>query len=409
VNPGRQSRKAQQNFILNQPKPSFPAGLSINNPYRVALGRGPRLPAYGAQPGLVLSRPGAFAHQSRSRKTDTETGIMFKRISAPRRRLLATAVTCAVAALTSFAPNAQAEYPDHALKLVVPYPPGGATDVVGRVVAMKLSEVLKQQVVVENRGGAGGNLGADAVARAEPDGYTLLMGAITSHSIMSTLEKKTISYNLMRDLTPVATIAAVPLVFVVNPKLPIHNLQELIAYAKANPGKLTYASSGAGAPQRMAAELFKRQTGVDMLHVPYRGSGPAMTDLVGGQVQTMVETVPASLPFIKSGQLRALAVTMPERISMLPDTPTAAEEGLPNFKVASMFGVLVPAKTPQPVVDKLNAALGKILVMPDTKEKLLQQGAYAVPPASAAEARKRLQAEVDQWAQVIQDAKITVD
>jgi tripartite-type tricarboxylate transporter receptor subunit TctC len=329
---------------------------------------------------------------------------------APRRRLLTVAAAVlALAALPGYAPSAQAAYPDHQLKLVVPYPPGGATDVVGRVIAMKLSEELKQQVVVENRGGAGGNLGADAVARADPDGYTLLMGAITSHSIMSTLEKKTISYDLMRDLTPVATIAAVPLVFVVNPKLPVHNLKELVAYAKANPGKLTYASSGAGAPQRMAAELFKRQAGVDMLHVPYRGSGPAMTDLVGGQVQTMVETVPAALPFIKSGQLRALAVTMPERISMLPDTPTAAEAGLPNFNVASMFGILVPAKTPKAVVDTLNAALARILVMPDTKEKLLQQGAYAVAPASADEARKRLQAEVDQWAQVIHDANITVD
>ncbi|OZI20294.1 MFS transporter [Bordetella genomosp. 9] len=331
-------------------------------------------------------------------------------IAAPRRRLLAACCTLALAiGAAVLAPSVLAAYPDRPLKLVIPYPPGGATDVVGRVIAMKLADELKQQVVVENRGGAGGNLGADAVARAEPDGYTLLMGAITSHSIMATLEKKTISYDLTRDLTPVATIAAVPLVFVVNPKLPIHNLKELIAYAKANPGKLTYASSGAGAPQRMAAELFKRQTGVDMLHVPYRGSGPAMTDLVGGQVLTMVETVPAALPFIKSGQLRALAVTMPERISMLPDTPTAAEEGLPNFNVASMFGVLVPAKTPKPVVDRLNAALAKILVMPDTKEKLLQQGAYAVAPASADDARKRLQAEVDQWAQVIQDARITVD
>ncbi|KCV59718.1 tripartite tricarboxylate transporter family receptor [Bordetella bronchiseptica 99-R-0433] len=328
--------------------------------------------------------------------------------SAPRRRLLATAAALTLAALPLTAPLA-GDYPDRPLKLVVPYPPGGATDVVGRVLAMKLGDELKQQVVVENRGGAGGNLGADAVARAEPDGYTLLMGAITSHSIMATLEKKRISYDLMGDLTPVATIAAVPLVFVVNPRLPVKNLSELIAYAKANPGKLTYASSGAGAPQRMAAELFKRQAGVDILHVPYRGSGPAMTDLVGGQVLTMVETVPAALPFIKSGQLRALAVTTPERISMLPDTPTAAEAGLPNFTVASMFGVLAPAKTPKPVIDKLNAALSRVLVEPDAKEKLLQQGAYAVAPASADAARQRLQAEVDQWAKVIADANITVD
>lgn len=327
-----------------------------------------------------------------------------------RRRILgatgAALLTCAL----GVAPSAQAaDYPDHPLRMVIPYPPGGATDVVGRVLAAKLSDELKQQVVVENRGGAGGNLGADAVARAEPDGYTLLMGAITSHSIMATLEKPTISYKLMDDLTPVATVAAVPLVFVVNPNVPAKSLKELIAYAKANPGKLTYASSGAGAPQRMGAELFKRQAGVDMLHVPYRGSGPAMTDLVGGQVNTMVETVPAALPFIKSGQLRALAVTTPERISMLPDMPTAAEAGLPGFEVASMFGILVPAKTPAPIVEKLNAAVTRVLQMPDVKEKLLQQGAYAVAPASAPEARKRLQAEVDMWAKVIADAKITLE
>ncbi|MYZ45622.1 Bug family tripartite tricarboxylate transporter substrate binding protein [Schauerella aestuarii] len=326
-----------------------------------------------------------------------------------RRRILSAAgaamLTCALGAASAQA----AEYPDRPLRMVIPYPPGGATDVVGRVLAAKLSDELKQQVVVENRGGAGGNLGADAVARAEPDGYTLLMGAITSHSIMATLEKPTISYKLMDDLTPVATVAAVPLVFVVNPNVPAKSLKELIAYAKANPGKLTYASSGAGAPQRMGAELFKRQAGVDMLHVPYRGSGPAMTDLVGGQVNTMVETVPAALPFIKSGQLRALAVTTPERISMLPDMPTAAEAGLPGFEVASMFGILVPAKTPAPIVEKLNAAVTRVLQMPDVKEKLLQQGAYAVAPASAPEARKRLQAEVDMWAKVIADAKITLE
>lgn len=331
-------------------------------------------------------------------------------VFTPRRRLLSAAgaalLTCALGTASSVQ---AADFPDHPLRMVIPYPPGGATDVVGRVLSAKLSDELKQQVVVENRGGAGGNLGADAVARAEPDGYTLLMGAITSHSIMATLEKPTISYKLMDDLTPVATVAAVPLVFVVNPNVPAKSLKELIAYAKANPGKLTYASSGAGAPQRMGAELFKRQAGVDMLHVPYRGSGPAMTDLVGGQVNTMVETVPAALPFIKSGQLRALAVTTPERISMLPDMPTAAEAGLPGFEVASMFGILVPAKTPAPIVEKLNAAITRVLQMPDVKEKLLQQGAYAVAPASAPEARKRLQAEVDMWAKVIADAKITLE
>jgi len=331
-------------------------------------------------------------------------------LSRARRRLLAGGMALGLAgALGPCLAAAAADYPTKPLRIVIPYPPGGATDVVGRVMAEALSAELGQQVVVENRGGAGGNVGADAVARAEPDGYTMLMGAITSHSIMATLEKDRISYKLLEDLTPVSTIAAVPLVFVVNPKLPIHSLKDLIEYARAHPGELTYASSGAGAPQRMAAELFKRQAGVDMLHVPYRGSGPAMTDLVGGQVLTMVETVPASLSFIKAGKLRALAVTTPERISMLPDMPTAAEAGLPGFEVASMFGLLVPAGTPAPIVQRLNTATSAALQKPEVKEKLLQQGAYAVAPHSPEDAAKRLRAEVEKWAQVIQDAKITAD
>ncbi len=240
--------------------------------------------------------------------------------------------------------------------------------------------------------------GADAVARAEPDGCTLLMGAITSHSIMATLEQKTISYKLMTDLTPIATVAAVPLVFVVNPQLPVKSLSELIAYAKANPGKLTYASSGAGAPQRMAAELFKRQAGVDILHIPYRGSGPAMTDLVGGQVLTMVETVPASLPFIKSGQLRALAVTTAERISMLPDMPTAQEARPARLRGGLDVRRAGPGQDARPDHRPAQRGAGAHPADARRQEKMLQQGAYAVPPASAAEARKRLQAEVDKWA-----------
>ncbi|HET7731791.1 MAG TPA: tripartite tricarboxylate transporter substrate binding protein, partial [Usitatibacter sp.] len=271
-----------------------------------------------------------------------------------------------------------AQYPNKPIRMIVPYPPGGATDVIGRVLAQRLSTALGQQVVIDNRGGAGGNIGADAVAKAAPDGYTLLMGALTSHSIMATLEKDTIRYNLEKDLVPVAIVGLVPLVWVVHPSLPVKDLKEFVAYAKANPGKLTYASSGAGAPQRMCAELFRRTINADMIHVPYKGSGPAMSDLVGGQVNTMCETVPASLQLIKAGKLRALAVTTPQRISMLPDVPTSAEAGVPGIEVQSMFGVLVPAGTPKPIVERLNAELAKILAMPETQEQLLAQGAYAV-------------------------------
>jgi tripartite-type tricarboxylate transporter receptor subunit TctC len=303
---------------------------------------------------------------------------------------------------------AQAQYPTKPIKLIVPYPPGGATDVIGRVLAQRLSTTLGQQVVVDNRGGAGGNIGADAVAKAAPDGYTVLMGAITSHSIMATLEKGTIQYNLEKDLVPVAVVAAVPLVWVVHPSLPVKNMKEFMAYAKANPGKLTYASSGAGAPQRMCAELFRGMTGADMVHVPYKGSGPAMTDLVGGQVNTMCETVPASMQLIKAGKLRALAVTTPKRVSMLPDVPTTAEEGMPGYEVQSMFGVLVPAGTPKPIVERLNADLQKILATPEAQAQLLDQGAYAVM-TTPEQAQARLKQEIDMWAKVIRDAKIKSD
>jgi tripartite-type tricarboxylate transporter receptor subunit TctC len=206
----------------------------------------------------------------------------------------------------------------------------------------------------------------------------------------------------------VAVVGSVPLVWVVNPSLPVNTLKELVAYAKANPGKLTYASSGAGAPQRMCAELFRLKIGADMIHVPYKGSGPAMSDLVGGQVLTMCETVPASLQLIKGGKLRALAVTTPQRISQLPDVPTAAEAGVTGIEVSSLFGVMAPAGTPAPIISRLNAELLKILATPEAQEQLLQQGAYAVkmtPEQSAA----RIRQEIDQWAKVIQEAKIKGD
>ena len=313
-----------------------------------------------------------------------------------------------LASLLLAAGGALAQYPNKPIKLIVPYPPGGATDVIGRVLAQRLSTALGQQVIVDNRGGAGGNIGADAVAKAAPDGYTLLLGALTSHSIMATLEKDTIRYNLERDLVPVAVVGSVPLVWVVHPSLPVKDFKGLVAYAKANPGKLTYASSGAGAPQRMCAELFRKTVGADMIHVPYKGSGPAMADLVGGQVLTMCETVPASLQLIKGGKLRALAVTTPTRISMLPDVPTAAEEGMPGYEVSSMFGVLVPAGTPRPIIERLNAELARILATPEAQEQLLLQGAYAVQ-TTPEQAAARVKQEIAMWAKVIRDANIKAD
>lgn len=300
----------------------------------------------------------------------------------------------------------QAAYPDKPIKLIVPYPPGGATDVIGRILAKNLSETVGQQVVVENRGGAGGNIGAEAVAKATPDGYTLLMGAVTSHSTMATLEKGKLRYDLLKDFTPVMIVGSVPLVVVVNPNVPVRTLKGLVEYAKANPDKMNYASSGPGAPQRMGAEIFQREAGLKITHVPYKGSGPAMTDLVAGQVNMMVETVPAALPFITSGQLRPLAVTTAKRISMLPDVPTTAESGMPNLEVSSTFGVLAPVGTPAPIIERLNSAISKLLANPENKEAFLKQGVYAANPTKPKQSAELLAAEVKRWEKVIREADI---
>jgi len=317
-----------------------------------------------------------------------------------------------LAAFTSL-PQAQTAaikaYPDKQVRLVIPFPPGGATDVIGRIMAQELSKSLNQQVVADNRAGDSGNIGADMVAKAPADGYTLLMGALTSHAINSNLEKGSIKYDLERDFTPVAVVGVVPLVFVVNPSVPVKNMKEFIAYAKANPGKLTFASSGAGAPQRLAMEMFRFQLGLDLLHVPYKGSGPAMTDLVGGQVLSMSETVPAALPFIQSGQLRPLAVTTAKRISQLPDVPTVTQAtGLPNFDVVSMFGIEAPAGTPKPIVDKLSSDIKIILQRPDVQERMLAAGVY-VNYLSPADSAKRISRELNMWAKVVKDANVKVD
>jgi len=222
-------------------------------------------------------------------------------------------------------------YPNKPIRMIVPFPPGGAADVIGRILAQKLTEPLGQPVIVDNRAGASGNIGAETVAKASADGYTLLLGALTSHSINYTLERETLRYDLEKDLTPIAIVGTVPYVLVVHPSVPVWSLQQFIGLAKAKPGSLTYASSGAGAPQRLAAEMLKIRTNIDMLHVPFKGSGPAIIGLLGGQVDAAFESVPATLIHVKAEKLRPLIVTTDQRIPMLPDVPTAAEAGLPDF------------------------------------------------------------------------------
>ena len=325
-------------------------------------------------------------------------------------RSIVQAIVLAALALCCAGPGlafAQA-YPTKPVRMIVPFPPGGPADILGRVLAHKLSEPLGQQVIVDNRAGASGNIGAEAVARAPGDGYTILMGALTSHSINYTLERKLLRYDLKRDLTPITIAAIVPYMFVIHPSVPAQSMQDLIAYAKSRPGHLTHGSAGAGSPQRLAAEMFKLRTGIDMLHVPYKGASPVIVDLVGGQILVAFESVPVALPHIKAGKLRPLAVTTAQRVPMLPDVPTTAEAGLPTFEVNSMFGLLAPASTPKPVIERLNAELVKILQLPDVKEKLLQQGAFATSttPEQAAE---RIRAEIAMWAKVIGEANVRPD
>ena len=285
----------------------------------------------------------------------------------------------AVCAVSLFAPSpalAQADYPSKPIRLVVPFPPGGTTDILARAVAQKLTEAWHQQVIVDNRPGAGGNIGSDLVAKSPPDGYTLEMGTVGTHAINPSLYAR-MPYDAQKDFTPVILVAGVPNVLEVNPSLPVHTVQELIAYAKANPGKLNFASSGNGTSIHLSGELFKAMTGVQMTHVPYKGSAPALADLAGGQVQLMFDNLPSSLGLIKGGKLRAIAVTSTTRSSALPDIPTIAESGLPGYEASSWFGVLAPAKTPPAIVDKLNAAIGAWLASPEAKEKLASQGAVA--------------------------------
>lgn len=324
------------------------------------------------------------------------------------KRLLSKTTLAAVLAGAAFAAPfqaAHAAYPDQPIKLVVPYPPGGATDVIGRIVAKALADDLNANVVVSNRGGASGSIGAMEVAKADADGYTLLMGALTSHSIYQNLYSQNANYDLNKDFDTVAIVGRVPLVFVVNPSVPANNLSELIDLAKKNPGKHSIASAGNGSPQHMASALFEITANVDLIPVPYRGSGPAMTDLVGGQVDAMIETVPAAQQFIKSDKLRALAVTSQNRAPTLPDTPTAKEAGLDNFDVSSMFGVLAPAGTPADRIEIISKSLEKALTSKELQDALLNQGVVA-GYENPANARESINAELQKWAGVIEKAGI---
>jgi tripartite-type tricarboxylate transporter receptor subunit TctC len=305
-------------------------------------------------------------------------------------------------------PQLQAQgFPAKPLRLVVTLPPGGATDITARIIAGKLGEVLGQTVVVENRPGAGGQIGAEQVVKANPDGYTLLFGGINSHGISPALYKKQ-PYDHIRDFAPISLASTTPNVLVVHPSVPAKTMAEFIAYAKANPGKLDYGSSGIGQSPHLTMELFKSLTGINLNHVPYKGGGQYVLALFTGEVPVMFDNLPGELANIQSGKVRALAVTSAKRAPQLPDVPTVAESGLPGFEVTVWFGFFAPAATPKPVIAQLNAAIVKALTAPDLKAKLAQQGAEAAP-STPEELAALVRSETVKWAKAVKDSGATAD
>jgi tripartite-type tricarboxylate transporter receptor subunit TctC len=297
------------------------------------------------------------------------------------------------------------DYPSKPIRFVVPYPPAGGTDVVARILSEPLGKALGQPIIIDNRGGAAGNLGTDVAAKAAPDGYTVLF-TLSSHTINPKLYEK-LPFDVERDFVPISLAALSPQILVANPSLPANNVRELIALAKAQPGKLNFASVGTGSPAHIAGELLKLKTGIDIVHVPYKGGGPAISDTLGGQVQMAFVTLPAAIQYVKAGKLKALAIASDKRSAVAPEIPTIAET-VPDCIVNSWYGALAPAKTPPAIIAKLQAAFVKVLAMPEVKEKLFAQGAEAQSSTSA-EFGQRIQGELKQWEYVIREAKIKVE
>lgn len=301
--------------------------------------------------------------------------------------------------------TAHAAYPDKPITLVVPYTPGGVTDALARSVAKSLSDRVKQPVIVENRAGGGANIGASVVAKANPDGYTLLMGSAATHAINASLYKK-LDYDHLKDFAPITLVAEVPNILVVHPSVPVKTVRELITYAKARPGELNFGSSGAGGTIHLSGELFKSMAGVQMTHIPYKGSAPAVTDLLGGQTQLMFDS--SVVQYVKAGKLRALGVTSAKRSSVLPDVPTIAEAGLPGYEASAWFGILAPAGTPEPVITKLSVELNAVLHDPNVAKWMQTQG-FEVAGGSPADFTAHIKKETVKWARVVKDSGATAD
>jgi tripartite-type tricarboxylate transporter receptor subunit TctC len=320
-----------------------------------------------------------------------------------RRALSVTLIALATAPAMTLA---QSGYPTKPIRLIVPFPPGAGTDTVARFVAQKLAESMGATIVVENKTGAGGAIGAAEAAKAEPDGYTLLFVASPFTTVAASA--KTPGYDPVRQFVPVAPIAAGPLAFVVNPGVPANTMREFIAYAKQNPGKINYGSAGPGSVNHLALELFKARTGTDIVHVPYRGIADATKDLLGGQLQAMTASIPATLPQLAEQRVRVLAVTGDRRIAQLPDVPSWQEQGVADANVVNYWGIVAPVGTPQEVVAKLNAATQKVLAQADVKARLEREGAELIPGPP-----ERLGGVIERdlagWKKLIADAKLTFE
>jgi tripartite-type tricarboxylate transporter receptor subunit TctC len=314
---------------------------------------------------------------------------------------------CIVLAMAFATAAAAQNFPSKPVRVVITYPPGGSTDVVGRALAAKLTEVLGQQVVVDNRGGAGGIIGSDIVAHATPDGYTVLLGTSAGMSINPLLHKK-LPYDVQRDFAPISLVVINPQALVAHPALPANNVQELIKLARAKPGQINYASPGVGSPNHMGMELLKSMTGINVVHVPYKGGGPAMTELLAGQVQLLFNSIPSVLPQVKAGRLKALAVGSARRSPAMPDVPTVAESGVPGYEYATWYGLFAPAGTPRPVIAQLNKAVAAALKNPELAQSLAAQGSEP-NPTTPDELARFVKSEHDRWSRVVTAAHMTAE
>lgn len=336
-----------------------------------------------------------------------KTGLFaaFDRIGSIRK--IATIATLAIAAVAS-APTALAQaYPTRPVKLIVPFPPGGPLDATGRLVAQKLTDVWGQSVIVENKPGAGGNIGADLVAKAAPDGYTILLGALSTHAVNPTLYSS-MPYDAVKDFAPITLLATTPNVLVVNPSLPVNSVKDLVAYAKAHPNKLSFGSGSNGSAGHLAGELFKVDTGTDIVHIPYKGAAPAMQALLAGDVQFMFDNLASATPQVKAGKLKALAVTTAKRSPLAPDLPTMAEAGLPGFDITTWYGLMAPAGTPKEIVAKWSTDVAKILNSPDIRERLAAQGAEAAP-MTPDQFAAFIKSEIPKYARIVKASGAKVD